>query len=82
MPPRNLLFFGAFSELTEDQFQQELRGVMKSDAAIREAMARDVYQLGVVLRTSKYRYISWAYRVFVAGMILTLVGYGAEQLLR
>lgn len=80
-PPRNILFFGAFSELTEDQFQQELRTVMATDAGIREAMARDVYQLGVVLKTSKYRYIGWAYRVFVAGMVLTLVGYGVEQLL-
>ena len=80
-PPRNLLFFGAFSQLSEAQFQQELQGVMKSDAAIREAMVRDVYQLGIVLRTSKYRYIGWAYRVFVIGMILTLIGYGTERLL-
>jgi hypothetical protein len=80
-PPRNLLFFGAFSELTEDQFQQELRTTMASDTRIREAMARDVYQLGVVLKNSKYRYIGWAYRVFVAGMLLTLIGYGVEQLL-
>ncbi len=81
-PPPNILFFGAFTELTEEAFEQELDTILVSDTKIRRAMARDVYQLGVVLKNSKYRYIGWGYRVFVGGMVLTLLTYGVEEVLR
>jgi hypothetical protein len=68
----NILFFGVFAELDEEVFQARMRLVMGSDEAIYEAMLRDVYQQGLVLKRKKYRYLGYAYRVFIAGIALTL----------
>lgn len=82
MPARpNLLFFGAFTAYDEDEFHRRLDTILLSDAAIRDAMIRDVHQLGMVLQHKKYRYLGWGYRVFVAGMVATLVAFAAERLL-
>jgi len=81
MPARpNILFFGAFTAFDEDEFHRRLDGILQTDAAIREAMIRDVHQLGMVLQHKKYRYLGWGYRVFVGGMIATLAAFAVEQL--
>jgi hypothetical protein len=80
MPVRpNLLFFGTFAWMTEDDFHRKLDDVLLTDAAIREAMIRDVHQLGVVLQHKKYRYLGWGYRVFVVGMVATLAAFAIER---
>lgn len=80
-PPPNILFFGAFTELTEAQFVSQLDEINCDDAKIRRAMARDVYQLGWVLKHKKYRYLAMAYRVFVVGLMLTFATYVGTRLL-
>lgn len=69
----NLLFFGVFTDMSEGDFVAEMEATMASDAAIRAAMSHDIYQLGLVLRHKKYRFLGWGYRVFIAGLVLTLV---------
>jgi hypothetical protein len=44
-------------------------------------MARDVYQLGQVLKHKKYRYLSLAYQVFIIGLILTFGVFVLTKLL-
>lgn len=78
--PRNLLFFGAFTEMDEAQFQAEIRTLINSDEAIYAAMARDVYQQGLVLRAKKYRWLGHAYRIFIAGLLLTFAALAATFL--
>lgn len=75
----NILFFGAFASLSEDEFHQRLDRILLTDAAIREAMIRDVHQLGVVLQFKKYKYLGWGYRVFVVGMLATLAAFVIER---
>lgn len=75
----NMLFFGGFSELSEEDFidrllQQELR----SQESTYRAMLRDIYQMGRVLERKKYRFLGWAYRVFLAGLTLTFIAYVYE----
>jgi hypothetical protein len=79
MPP-NILFFGAFTNLSEAQFMHELDVINTDDVRIRRAMARDVYQLGQVLKNKKYKYLGWAYRVFIGGLLLTFVAFLVQQL--
>jgi hypothetical protein len=79
MPP-NILFFGAFTNLSEAQFMHELDVINTDDVKIRRAMARDVYQLGQVLKNKKYKYLGWAYRVFIGGLLLTFVAFVVQQL--
>ena len=73
--PPNLLFFGAFTRMTEASWQDALDDINASDDRIRHAMARDVYQLGQVLQHKKYRYLGWGYRVFIFGLVLTFVAF-------
>lgn len=74
----NLLFFGIFSELDEAEFLHRMRQVMASDADIYAAMVRDVHQQGTLLKRKKYFWLGWAYRVFIVGLVLTLLTFLAQ----
>lgn len=76
----NILFFGAFTNLSEAEFVAELDVINCDDARIRQAMARDVYQLGHVLKFKKYRYLAMAYRVFIIGLLLTFAVFALTKL--
>ena len=80
MPP-NILFFGAFTAMTEAEFVAELDIINCDDVRIRQAMARDVYQLGQILKHKKYRYLSLAYQVFIVGLIITFAAFVLTKLL-
>ncbi|GGI67089.1 hypothetical protein GCM10007973_00270 [Polymorphobacter multimanifer] len=68
----NMLFFGVFADLDEADFQARMRTIMATDEQIYEAMLRDVHQQGLVLKRKKYRYLGYAYRIFIVGIVLTL----------
>ncbi|MFK7842278.1 MAG: Pycsar system effector family protein [Sphingorhabdus sp.] len=77
----NMLFFGGFSSLTEDEFVDHLlqRELLSQESTYR-AMLRDIYQMGVILKRKKYRFLGWAYRVFLIGLTLTFITSVYEQL--
>ena len=71
---RNLLFFGHFGPLTEDEFLSEMERVMRSDALLYETALRDIYSLGTYLYRKKFRYLRYSYVALLTGFILaTLV---------
>lgn len=76
--PRNLLFFGSFTSLSEDAFVAALRDKVTHDHDALELMARDLYQNGQVLKHKKYRLLGWAYRVFLVGLTLSFVAFAAQ----
>jgi hypothetical protein len=43
-------------------------------------MARDMYQNGQVLQAKKFRYLSLAYRLFIAGLVVTIAVFAVEML--
>jgi hypothetical protein len=49
--------------------------------AVYEAFARDIYQNGKVLSGKKYRLITYAYRVLLAGLIASLLAFVGPPLL-
>ena len=73
--PLNLMFFGSFAELGEDEYVERLLAGMRSDESIYRIMARDIYQNGVVLARKKYRMLGWAYRIFLAGLTASLAAF-------
>lgn len=75
----NILFFGFFSRLSEDQFTEEVMANLHDDEHIYRTMLRDVYQNGLVLQNKKYKFLGYAYRVFLAGLVLTLISLGLVQ---
>ena len=79
LPPHfNLLFFGHFAELPRERFLEEMARAMRSDGSAYEAMAKDLYSLGVYLAHYKYPYLRAAYLFFLTGFLLA----GIEQLWR
>ncbi len=78
----NILFFGTFTRMSEAEFLHAIDTVLSSDANIRHAMARDVYQLGMVLKRKKFRFLSWGYRVFIFGIIATVTMVAAGHIPR
>ncbi len=77
----NVLFFGHFTEMSEEEYLDKMRRIFTSDDAVFEAMARDIYQMGTVLRWKKFRYLGLCYTTFVTGVAITCVTAVAEYLM-
>lgn len=73
--PANILFFGSFTQLSEAEFVDRLMKVAVSPQESFEAFAHDIYQNGRVLAFKKYRYLGWAYRILLGGLILSLAAF-------
>jgi hypothetical protein len=69
----NMLFFGVFTQVGEEAFADHVLDAIESDEGMFRIMLRDIYQNGQVLQRKKYRYLGIAYRIFLAGLTLTLV---------
>lgn len=77
----NLLFFGSFTTLGEEEFLDEITGRLGSDDSIYRTMARDIYQNGMVLQRKKYRLLGYAYRIFLVGLVASCAAYVVQHLL-
>jgi pycsar effector protein len=68
----NLLFFGSFSRMEEEEWTERLIERLEGDETIYRTMLHDLYQNGVVLERKKYRMLGWAYRIFLVGLTASL----------
>ena len=71
----NFLFFGVFTQVPEEEYIERVTGGLHSDREIYRAMARDIYQAGMVLQRKKYRMLGFAYWTFLAGLIASCIAY-------
>ena len=78
----NLLFFGVFSRMTQEEFVGHILDTVSDTRSVYEAFARNIYQNGRVLAGRKYRLIGYAYRVLLIGLILSFVTFAAPLALR
>jgi hypothetical protein len=79
---RNPLFFGHFHELDEEEWTRSILKAIEADEGVYRMMLHDAYQNGQVLQHSKYRYLKIAYRIFVLGLVVTLVAFAIEMAAR
>jgi hypothetical protein len=77
-PSENLLFFGVFTTLPEEEFIERVLDNIQDDESTYRAMLRDMYQGGTVLQRKKYRYLGYAYRSFLTGMVMTVLMAAVE----
>ena len=77
----NILFFGRFEQMDEDEFIAAVKARLRTEEDLYETMLRDTYQNGVVLARRKYRYLAYAYRLFVVGLTLTFLGFAFEMVM-
>lgn len=75
----NLLFFGIFASLDEVEFTDRVMALLADDVALHRAMLRDIYQNGQVLQRRKYRWLGYAYRLFLVGVVASFVALAVEM---
>ena len=76
--PRNKLFFGHFTERNEEEWTREVLAELHADETVFRLMLHDLYQNGQVLRRRKYRFLVYAYRIFIVGLLATLAAFTLE----
>jgi hypothetical protein len=71
LPPGfNIMFFGHFAELPKERFFELWGDALRTDAAVYENLANDLYSIGIYLARHKYPYLRLAYLFFLTGFIV------------
>lgn len=73
--PINLLFFGSFTRLGPEEYVERMLDALETDEEVYRTMAHDIYQNGVVLERKKYRFLGYAYRVFLVGLTASFLAF-------
>jgi hypothetical protein len=66
----NILFFGIYTALGEEEFIERMLPRLRSDEAAYRTMLRDIYQNGSVLQHKKYRWLDHGYTIFLVGLLM------------
>ncbi len=75
----NLLFFGNFHSMSLPDYDWAMKEMLNSRDYLYSSMIKDLYFLGVVL-AKKYRWLRLSYNIFMYGLIITMLLYGATIL--
>jgi hypothetical protein len=68
-PGGNLLFFGTFANMREDDFVQAMTELMEERMPVYETMIRNIYGIGTVL-FRKFLLLQYAYTSFMLALIM------------
>ncbi len=67
----NPLFFGFFASFPEKEYTDFMMKTVNSNAAARELMIKDIYQIGAVLK-KKYQLLRYSYMLLAIGALLSV----------
>jgi predicted metal-dependent HD superfamily phosphohydrolase len=70
----NLLYFGNFINMPVQDYEWGMKELMDDREYLYNNLIRDIYYLGLVLG-KKYRYLKYAYNIFMYGLIASVVAY-------
>ncbi|WP_439479598.1 Pycsar system effector family protein [Chryseobacterium aquaticum] len=70
----NLLFFGNFHQMKFDDYLHSMHDLIKDKDYIYDSMVKDLYFLGKVL-DRKYKLLSITYKIFMAGIISSVLAF-------
>jgi hypothetical protein len=77
--PGNLLFFGSFARLSQDDYINMLNSKLQTNHQAREMLMKDIYQIGKVLQ-KKYTNLRLSYFPLALGIVASLIAFGVVQL--
>lgn len=77
----NKLFFGYFTHMDEGEWAESILDELHADETVFRTMLHDIYQNGQVLQRKKYKYLAYAYKSFMAGLVLTVITFALEYAL-
>ena len=70
----NLLFFGNFHDMPLLEYKSAVKDMMLDNEYLYESLIMDIYFMGKVL-ARKYRLTTWAYSVFMIGLVTCMLAY-------
>ncbi len=70
----NLLFFGNFHKMPLGEYKTAIKEMMLDKEYLYEGLIRYIYEQGRVL-ARKYRFTTWAYNVFMFGLIISVIAF-------
>lgn len=70
----NLLFFGNFHQMKFDHYLSSMHDLIKDRDYIYDSMVKDLYFLGKVL-DRKYKLLSITYKIFMAGIVISVLSF-------
>tara|TARA_B100001029_G_scaffold171181_1_gene167744 strand:- start:12231 stop:12821 length:591 start_codon:yes stop_codon:yes gene_type:complete len=77
----NPLFFGHFAHIPIREFKEEYNKRLMSDEHIIDALTSDIYGVGRVIATNKFKYLRYSYMSFLTGLTGAIVIFTAQLLL-
>ena len=80
-PFYNPLFFGHFAHIPIKEFKEEYAKRLMSDEHITDALTSDIYGVGRVIATNKFKYLRFSYMSFLTGLTGAIVIFTAQLLL-
>lgn len=76
--PTNLLFFGSFATLGQDEFVNSLKDELQNNDQARTLIMRDIYQIGKVL-DKKYVNLRLSYMSLGTGIIASAISFSIQH---
>lgn len=80
-PELNLLFCGHFAQLGEDDYVSRIKKSLATSEGAVDALARDVFQMGIILHQKKFRHLGHAYTVCLFGLVASAVAAVVSRLM-
>jgi len=77
--PSNLLFFGSFSKLGQDEYIQTMKDNLQNNEQARALILKDIYQIGMVL-DKKYSNLRLSYISLGLGIITSTIVFAVLHL--
>ena len=69
----NPFFFGHFTDIRLEEYSDHMLKIMRDEDLMYDEIVKDLYQMGMVLRMRKYKFLGWSYRVFFVGILGALI---------
>lgn len=70
----NLMFYGNFQDMREDQYVKEVVGLMNEGDELYKIIAKDTYYLGKTI-DHKFKLLRKSFNVFLVGIILSVLAF-------
>jgi hypothetical protein len=77
----NLMFFGSFTNISRQEYEDQVIKTLISEEETYRQMARSIYDHGCVLKREKFQWLYWSYTLFLVGLIVTFAAVVVEVLL-
>ena len=77
----NPLFFGHFAHIPIREYKEEYAKRLMTDEMIMDALTGDIYGIGKVIATNKFKYLRFSYISFLIGLAGAVLSFAGQILL-